>query len=150
MSEISEVATNVHRLSTVLGRIGDRVLQDNCGFGISQFKILWMLRTHEKGVLQTTIASWLSQTEAAVSRQIGLLSEENLIEKHVDPLNRRNHVILLSTEGKKFAEGAMKKLVAEYEPYFNVLTEEEQQTLNVLLEKVFYAVVGNKKQSNER
>lgn len=141
MSDISTLATNVHRLSTVLGRLGDNTLQECCGFGISQFKIVWMLHIHEEGVLQTTIASWLNQTEAAVSRQVGLLSEEGLIDKQVDPVNRRNHVIILSPEGREFAENAMKALVKEYEPYFGVLSKAEQETLNSLLEKVFFTVV---------
>ncbi len=144
MSDISTLATNVHRLSTVLGRIGDHTLQDCCGFGISQFKILWMLSIHEEGVLQTTIASWLNQTEAAVSRQVGLLKEEGLITKQVDPANRRNHVIVLSAKGSEFAENAMKALVKEYKPYFGALTTAEQDTLNSLLEKVFFAVMKSK------
>lgn len=142
MTDIAEVSTNIHRLSTVLGKIADTTLQDCCGFGISQFKILWMLRTHQEGVLQATIASWLSQTEAAISRQIGLLHDEGLIDKQVDPENRRNHVIMLSAKGKKFAENAMTALMNEYKPFFKVLSQAEQDTLNQLLEKVFFAVVS--------
>lgn len=141
MADISELATNIHRLSTVLGRLGDGTVQECCGFGMSQFKILWILRKHEAGVLQTNIATWLNQTEAAVSRQIGLLVQEGLIDKQIDPSNRRNHMILLSVEGKKFAENAMQALVAEYKPYFDVISPKEQEQLNKLLEKIFFAVV---------
>lgn len=147
MSDTSDLATNIHRLSMVLGKIADTTLQDCCSFGMSQFKILWMLKTHHDGVLQTTIAQWLNLTEAAVSRQIGLLDSDGLIVKQVDPENRRNHIIMLSEEGKTLAENAMEALINEYSPHFNVLTAQEQAALNVMLEKIFYSVIT--KQHNE-
>ena len=140
MADIPELVTNIHRLSIVLGRIGDNALQTDCGYGMSQFKILWVLMTHEEGVLQTTIASWLNQTEAAISRQVGLLDEEGLITKQVDPQTRRNHIVRLSTKGKKLATNAMSVLAKEYKPNFAVLSDNEQELLNALLEKVFYTV----------
>ena len=143
MLKSSDLATNIHRLSTVLGRVADCTLQDSCGFGVSQFKILWMLHIHKEGVLQATIANWLSQTEAAISRQIGLLEQEGLIEKRVDPKNRRNHIIVLSNKGSKLAGNAMDSLQKEYKPYFGVLTEAEQIELNRMLEKVFFTVATN-------
>jgi DNA-binding MarR family transcriptional regulator len=149
MSDISQLATNIHRLSNVLGKVGDRTLQDGYGFGISQFKIIWMLHHHSEGVLQTTIASWLTQTEAAVSRQIGLLNDDGLIKKHVDPQNRRNHVIMLSNKGKALADDAMKSLVKEYKPYFAGLSAAEQDVLNAMLEKVFFAVVSSEHENGK-
>lgn len=140
MSDNSELATNIHRLSSVLGKVGDSTLQECCGFGMSQFKILWMLNIHEAGVLQMTIASWLNQTEAAVSRQVALMQQERLIDKEVDPNNRRNHIIKLTSDGKKLAVGSMNALVKEYKPYFSVLSEAEQRQLNTMLEKIFYKV----------
>ena len=140
MSDISELTTNIHRLSNVLGKVADRALQDNCGYGMSQFKILWMLHQHQEGVLQTTIASWLNQTEAAVSRQIRLLKKEGLIDKQVDPENRRNHIIMLSSDGKKFAEEAMELLVREYAPFFESLGKGECAALSAKLEKIFFTV----------
>lgn len=137
MSDIAQTATNIHRLSSVLGRIADRKLQDTYGLGMSQFKILWMLNKHKEGVLQTTIATWLSQTEAAISRQIGLLKDDHLIEKRADPKNKRNHIIVLTSSGKKFAEDAMQVLVKEYKPFFAAITIDERRALNEILEKVF-------------
>ena len=141
MSDSSNLATNIHRLSSVLGRVADSTLQECCGFGMSQFKILWVLRKHQEGVLQTSIASWLSLTEAAVSRQIGLLKHQGLIKKQIDPENRRNHVIMLTADGIKFAENAMDELLKEYQPFFAVLSQKEQSELNAMLEKIFYAVI---------
>ena len=91
--------------------------------------------------MQTTIATWLNQTEAAVSRQIGLLQKENLITKEVDPKNRRNHVIILTPEGGTFTHKAMRTLVKEYKPFFAELSSVQQEALNTMLEKVFFAVV---------
>jgi DNA-binding MarR family transcriptional regulator len=141
MSDFSDLATNIHRLSTVLGRVSDRCLQQDCGFGVSQFKILWILHKHAGGVLQTNIADWLNQTEAAVSRQIGLLEQDGLIKKEVDPKNRRNHLIMLTSEGKKFAEDAMERLLKQYKPYFTQLSDAEIKQLNITLDKIFFAVI---------
>ncbi len=141
MADISDIATNVHRLSNVLGKVADRCLQDTYGFGMSQFKILWILKKHPEGVQQTNIADWLNQTEAAVSRQIRLLKAEKLIDKRVDPKNRRNRVIILSPGGKKFAEAAMKVLAKEYEPFFADLSREQRRSLCNMLEGAFYKVV---------
>lgn len=141
MPDVSELATNIHRLSTVLGRMADGTVQECCGFGMSQFKILWMLHKHHEGVLQTNIANWLNQTEAAVSRQVALLQQDGLIDKQIDPNNRRNHVIMLSAKGKEFSENAMQALVHKYKPFFDILNEDEQANLNVMLEKIFFAVI---------
>lgn len=141
MPDISEVATNLHRLSSVLGRVAERTLQDEYGLGMSQFKVLWILRKHSEGVLQTNIATWCSQTEAAISRQVNLLKRDKLIEKRTDPKNRRNHIICLSAKGEQFANEAMDVLIKEYKPLFAVLSASEQQTLNEMLEKVFITTV---------
>lgn len=88
-------------------------------------------------MLQTSIAAWLDQTEAAVSRQIHLLKADGLIEQRVDPENRRNHIINLSTKGKRLADEAMQLLVNEYKPLFASLKKEEQHALSAMCEKVF-------------
>lgn len=137
----ASLATNIHRLSTVLNKHADKALQEACGIGTSQFKILWVLYTHQDGVLQTNIADWLGQTEAAVSRQINLIANEGLIRKKIDKHNRRNHVILLTKSGKNYAQHAMEVITQEYRPYFSVLTVDEQRVLNDMLEKVFQEVV---------
>lgn len=148
MADISDIATNVHRLSNVLGKVADHCLQTTYGLGMSQFKILWILRKHSEGVQQTSIAMWLNQTEAAVSRQIRLLKAEKLIEKRVDPNNRRNRVIILSAEGKKFADAAMKLLAKEYEPFFADLNPVQRKSLCDMTEAAFYKVVTKLKEES--
>lgn len=141
MSDTSELATQIHRLDTVLGKVADTALQNTCGFGLSQYKILWMLKTHREGVLQTTIAKWLNLTEAAVSRQMRVLENDGLIDRQTDPENRRNNNITLTIKGKKLAATAKHLLIEEYEPHFAVVTARERTELNRLLEKIFYSVV---------
>ena len=58
-----------------MGRISDSTLQQSCGFGMSQFRILWALYNHPEGIPQNKIASWLNLTEAAISRQIKIMHE---------------------------------------------------------------------------
>lgn len=140
MSDISELLANIHKLDSALVRLADRTLQAEYGLGMSQFKILWILKKHQGGVLQANIADWSNQTEAAVSRQIRLLKTAKLIEKRTDPKNRRNRLIVLSKSGNKFAEEAMERLKVEYRPLLAVLKPKDQQLFNQMCEKLFYSV----------
>ncbi len=143
MFDTTELLTNIHKLDSALVRLADRTLQSEYGLGMSQFKILWILKKHQGGVLQTNIAEWSNQTEAAVSRQIRLLKADKLIEKKTDPKNRRNRMIVLSKTGKQFAEQAMERLKVEYRPLLSVLKPGEQKQLNQMCERVFYKVTDN-------
>jgi DNA-binding MarR family transcriptional regulator len=135
------IATNIHRLSMIMGRITDGALQNRYGFGLSQYKILWALYTHTEGVRQSDIAAWLNLTEAAVSRQMKNMGEQELIESHVDDQNRRSHIVCLTEKGRQFAAEAMKTLGQAYEQHFAVLSASEQAQLADLLQRLFGAVV---------
>jgi len=137
--EIIQIISGVHRLSSVTGRITDRVLQEHLGFGMTQFKIIWVLYNHreEGGVRQSDIAMWLNQTEAAISRQIRPMSRKKLLASTVDPKNRRSHIVRLTEGGEALAEAGMTILVEAHAPYVNRLTPKQQADLVAVLNSLF-------------
>ena len=141
--DITQIASGIHRLSSVMGRIADRVLQEHYEFGMTQFKIIWVLYNHREdgGVRQSDIATWLSQTEAAISRQIRPMSKQKLLESTVDPKNRRSHLVRLTAEGEALAREAMQTLMAVNRQYFDKLTKKQQTDLADMLTILFNGAV---------
>jgi DNA-binding MarR family transcriptional regulator len=132
-----QLISSLHRLSHVLGRESDALLQDSFDLGTAQFKIVWVLRKHPNGVPQKAIATWLSQTEAGISRQIQPMEQDGLLEVRVDPNNRRARIVCLTKKGKDFADKALKLMEQRQGDCFAKLTPAERSKLHGLLEKVF-------------
>lgn len=125
----------MQRAATASTRIADKVLMTNCGFAQSQFKLLWVLYRHEPGVAQKTIAFWLNQTEAAISRQVHILKKLGLVESYRDG-DKRTNKIMLTPEGREFTETATATLVEAYAPEMDVLSATEQEVLAGLLDRL--------------
>jgi DNA-binding MarR family transcriptional regulator len=138
---ISRIATGVHRLSTVLGNASERVIQECCGFGLSQFRVLWVLHTHQEGVQQNVIARWLNLTEAAISRQLQLMKEQGLLTVTVADDDRRSRTVVLTPEGRQFTQNGLNRLVETFAPAFTALSLEQQKQLSESLDTLFYRIV---------
>lgn len=139
------IASGIQRVSAACTRRADKVLLETCGFTHSQFKLLWMLYRHEAGMPQNVIANWLNQTEAGVSRQVGILIKQGLVSRSADPDDKRTHIITLTSDGREFTETATASLVEAYAPDFAALSPEEQEQFILLLEKLFSRMCGYKK-----
>jgi len=142
-----QLISGLHRLSHSLACESDSLLQQKFGLGTTQFKIAWVLKKHPSGVPQKSIASWLQQTEAAISRQMKGMQAEGLIKNYIDPENRRQHVICLTPKGAAFAEKSMQCMKQQQGDVFDVLTGKERTALCGMLEKVFQALVKKNKWS---
>lgn len=138
MTKNVNILTSIQRLSASIARLADKQLHEKYSFGMSQFKIMWLLNTHQEGVLQANLAKWLNQTEAAISRQVGILTSDYLVEMHQDPNDKRRHKLFLSTKGQKFVEQAMAMMSDHFQPVLAVLTKTEQHQLAEMLDRLFY------------
>ena len=124
----SSIGFLIQHLAFSLGRQNDQILQEQLGIGFSQFKLMKVLQM-QSGIQQKQIADALGQTEASVSRQIRLLQEKGLLQVEVSPHNRREHIIMLTAKGLRFAEEA-KAIVADYHrEMFAELSEKQQNQL---------------------
>lgn len=140
-----QVVSSLMRLSHCLGCASDDLLQSKFHLGATQFKIVWVLKKNPAGVAQKTIAMWLSQTEAAISRQMKGMIEEGLIESQVVPENRRQNLVRLTKKGQAFAKQAILAIEHEQANMFQALTKKERMQVVDLLNRLFAAVVKKNK-----
>jgi DNA-binding MarR family transcriptional regulator len=81
----------------------DLILTQEIGISYSQYKILAQF-TGSSIIRQKTIAMSLGQTEASISRQIGIMSANGLIHRTYDPDNKKSIVVTLTHTGKVIKE----------------------------------------------
>ena len=128
MGPTNTVGYLLHHTATILTRQADQVLQERLGIGMSQLKLLMMLRLHP-GIQQRKLADYLGQTEASISRQAKLLSEKGMLRIRVNPKSRREHIMITTAKGVKMTEAALDVLAQHNEPMLQQLTEKQQQQL---------------------
>ncbi|HSX33544.1 MAG TPA: MarR family winged helix-turn-helix transcriptional regulator [Candidatus Saccharimonadales bacterium] len=112
--------------ATILLRQSDQILQERLGIGMSQLKLLLMLKNNPN-VQQRKLAECLGQTEASISRQIKLLSEKNFLTIRVNPKSRREHITIPTPKGLKMTDAAMEVLEQYHMPMFKLLSDKQLQ-----------------------
>jgi DNA-binding MarR family transcriptional regulator len=132
MQHTTNLGYLIHHISFVLDRQSDQVLLERLGIGFSQFKIMMALKRHT-GVQQKRIAEYLGQTEASISRQIKIMTEQGLLQSRISPSNRREHLTTLTTKGDRIAEEAMRVLNDYHSPMFARLSVKQQEILTEAL-----------------
>jgi len=118
--------------ATILMRQSDQVLQERLGVGMSQFKILMMVKA-TPNVQQRKLAECLGQTEASISRQTKLLCEKGLLLIRVNPKSRREHIAIPTAKGLKITEAALDILEQYHAPMLEPLSDKQRQQLNNIL-----------------
>src|SRR6478735_5929387 len=116
-----------------MGQVSESVIQESCGFGMAQFRVLWVLHTHQEGVQQNAIARWLNLTEAAISRQLQLMKEQGLLTIMIDNEDRRSRLVMLTPEGREFTQNGISKLAEAHAPSFSGLNLDQQKQLIEML-----------------
>lgn len=128
MRSSSNIGYLLHRLSFLLARQSDQVLQEQLGIGFSQFKILHVLAWNPS-VQQRQIADKLGQTEAAISRQISLLKESGMLITRINPENRREHITVPTPKGERLTAKAREILNSYHAPMFEQMSEKQREKL---------------------
>jgi DNA-binding MarR family transcriptional regulator len=134
MGPVISVGYLLQHTATILMRQSDQVLQERLGIGMSQFKLLMMLRENPN-VQQRKLAECLGQTEASISRQIKLLCEKGLLAIKINPRSRREHITVPTAKGVKMTEAALDVLTQYHTPMFDLITEKQTQQLVEILQK---------------
>ena len=119
-------------VSTGLHQRANQALQEQLGIGMTQLVIMRALR-HGKGITQRQMATQLSQTEAAISRQIKLLQEKRLIATKVNALSKRERLSMLTPKGEQLAVAA-EELLEKYtnQAFAGVAHKKQRQMLEAL------------------
>lgn len=118
----------MNHLAFVMSRQSDQVLQERLGIGFSQFKIMMVLQA-KPHIQQKEIADKLGQTEASISRQIKLLTDQGLLQSVKRPENKREHITTLTSKGERYTDEAMEILANYHSPVFEQLSEKQRLAL---------------------
>lgn len=118
----------LQHVSFSLARQSDQVLQEQLGIGLSQFKIMMVLKWNPN-VQQRHIADSLGQTEASISRQIKLMHDNGLLQTTISPHNRREHITTLTAKGERMTQEAFSVLNRYHAPTFDELSEKQKKQL---------------------
>lgn len=135
MSELSraqlvdELFSIYKQTSHLLMRSFQEVMEEQLPYGSSSIVLLKTL-SHHDGATQHELAEVLHISDAAVSRQIGILVEEGCVTTESDPDNRRVTRVFLTDKGRE-AAATIKQAMRRY---LNELLEpvSDEQLLQVL------------------
>jgi DNA-binding MarR family transcriptional regulator len=131
----NDIGSLLHKVSKLLDKTSDQVLQERLGIGLSQFRILLYL-LGSNGAEQRQIAESLSQTEPSISRQVKVLNEKGLAVVRRSAANRRSRLIFLTQKGANTAEKAVNILNEYHAPMFEMLSQRQQEQLVSILQTI--------------
>lgn len=108
-------------------------LKKNIGMSYSEWKLLLAVMLAEESPNQENIATLANKTPAAVSRQLALMIERDLIERSSTDNSKRINKVILTKEGKRLVnKGAVivgkisrhvyKQLHDDLDPYRDCVT----------------------------
>ena len=128
---INNVIRPVMQLRAGLDRVSSIVLRKKMGFGVSQFRILYVL-AFKPEISQKDIADFWDVTEASVSRQVSILEKQGLVS--------RSSKTMISSKGKKALTKALKYLNATFEKIFVGIPDADRRTVARLMENLIEKV----------
>ena len=121
------------RAENTIHRIEYQTIKQS-GLTPAQFGVLEAL--YNKGDLRICeLIEKILTTSGNITVVIKDLEKEGLIEKKPDPNDKRSCIISLTEEGKKIIEDILPNHIKNIKEIFEVLTDEEKNTLKTILKK---------------
>ncbi len=105
------------------------------GIAVNEWRTMVVLNEHEP-LSAKEIVERSSMDKVSVSRAIASLADRTLLERHVDPADRRRALLRLTRKGRTMLEDILPRVVDVEREMLSVLTPEEQVQLLSLMEKV--------------
>jgi DNA-binding MarR family transcriptional regulator len=127
-------------VSRALHHVGEQSL-DDAGLSFAQYKVLMHLfyaeQMGDRGELNPSeISSRQGVSRNAMSSFIASLEDDGLVERRLDPNDRRRFNISLTESGRSLVTDYARQHLEMIGGCFHVLTPDEQETLYQLLRKV--------------
>jgi len=127
-------------VSRAIYHVGEQSL-DEAGLSLAQYKVLMHLFFAEQmgdrsELNPSEISARQGVSRNTMSSLISNLEEEGLVERRLDPLDRRRFNISLTENGRALVIEHARQHLAVIGGCFTVLTTDEQETLYRLLRKV--------------
>lgn len=114
----------MHRLTTSLDTIFDQNLRKYADIGLSQFTLLLSVDQHQP-VGQRTIATFLSISPGAISRQVEIARKNGWITIRNNADDRRGQSLQITPKGKQRIDDG---IVALEQHVFQIFDDENAQT----------------------
>jgi DNA-binding MarR family transcriptional regulator len=135
MQTTNAIGYLLQHVASILAKQSDQVLQEQLGIGFSQFKILRTLQTNAQAK-QRDIAERLGQTEASISRQVKLMTEEGLLHSIISPESHREHITVVTPKGIRLTDAAVSVLNKYHAPAFAALSQKQLEQFKETLESL--------------
>jgi len=129
-----KVFVSLSRATQVVQRRSINIFKEG-GLTGAQFAVLEVL--YHKGDLRISeIIEKVFSTSGNMTVVINNLEKEQLVEKYIDPEDKRATLIRITDDGKKKIEEIFPVHLRDLEEHFSSLTTEEKQLLRMLLKKL--------------
>ncbi|MFC9933979.1 MarR family winged helix-turn-helix transcriptional regulator [Glutamicibacter sp. NPDC127525] len=125
-------------LTARAGRIGTQELtelMESESLARHHFTIICALEEFG-GISQNDLAARSNVNRGHLVAYLDQLANRGILERNVDPQDRRRNLITLTSEGKKFAARAIKAASHNEAKAFGALDERQQEQLRALLQLV--------------
>lgn len=122
-------------VADLIERHTDQALQEQLGIGMAQFRILECLMSMQDAT-QRSAAERLGQTEAGVSRQIGILLNKLLIVRKTSTQDRRQNHLKVTGKGAQLHEAAMAITQSIHQKSLSGIQGKADKTLSGSLSKI--------------
>ncbi len=129
------IVHNIFRISFVMNKTINKLLEKEGKMTFSQMRTLMGIMFHPE-MSQNDIARFLDVTKAAVSRQIEQLHKKGMLERKINPKNRREKIIALTSNGTKAVKEAFTCIDNKMEELFELVSQNELVTLNKTLHRM--------------
>ena len=126
-------------LKTLCTRFDNRMIKElkKHDLNLGQFAIIMTLSEGD-GITQTEIGKRISMPGYATTRNIDVLENKALLERQKDESSRRSFSIQLTEKGKALGPSLFSIVKEINESALAPLTEQEEQQLKVLLQKMLF------------
>ncbi len=124
-----DVVVRLHKIVFLLDRRAHLLVRRRLGLTYSQFMIVMALK-HRGQVSQNVLAEASGLTAAAISRKISGLAAKGIVRFQINPANRREHVLTLTSTGTRAAAQAQSVLGRAFHDVFRHLSGRQQAALD--------------------
>lgn len=114
----------------------DRIFRENeFPFEMDQVQVLLVLY-YSTGLFQQEISRILQRDKASINRTVSFLNKKEMVKAVPDKKDKRKTIIQITAEGKRLASKAESILIKYEKELASVLTKDELETFQLLVNKL--------------
>ncbi|WP_371494307.1 MarR family transcriptional regulator [Kitasatospora sp. NBC_00374] len=134
-------AGRLGRFAMLAGRAVDRVFREH-GLQRGEFDVLAALRRSGPPyvLIPSVLAATLMMSRAGMTSRLDRLESAGLVERRLDPDDRRSFLVALTDTGRGVVDAAFTDHAANEARLLSPLTDPERATLDLLLRKLLHGV----------